>query len=423
MSSPTNSNTPAPIDLSPWRRVPTLLIAIGGVLAAFGAFHDYKQFSYSWLLAFMFFLSLGLGGLILVILHHLFDAAWSVVIRRVCEHLACLLPIMAFMFIPIALNVLFASPEMQIYPWIKMLKTHEMDHALASKQPLFTVPSFFIVAAICFGSWWLFSNRLRYWSLQQDVTGAAVCTRMMRRYAAFGVFFFAITLTFAAIMWMKALQHEWFSTMYGVYYFAGSVWMTIFTVYVLTALLKRQGPLRPVATEKTFYFIGTLMFAFTVFYAYITFFQYFIIWNANVPEETFFYVLRERGNWFWVSMLIIFGHFFLPFLLLLRIDVKLTWLMIPLAVWAWIMHFVDMSFNIMPVLHPEGYHLDWMDLACVAFIGGVLAKMFLKSFNAHPPFPQKDPRIAETMDVYVAPDEFVQAATARGINHKSGGSH
>lgn len=406
------------MDLSRWRIVPTLLIIIGGALAAFGAWHNYRQFSYSWLLAFMFFLSLGLGGLILVILHHLFDAAWSVAIRRITENLACLLPIMAFMFIPIALNVLFASPEKQIYPWIRMIKEHEMDHALASKQPLFTIPSFFIIAAICFGAWTLFSNRLRYWSLQQDVTGSVECTRKLRRYSAFGVFFFAITLTFGAIMWMKALQHEWFSTMYGVYYFAGSIWLTIYTVYVITAILKRQGPLRPVVTEKTFYFIGSLMFAFTVFYAYITFFQYFIIWNANVPEETFFYVLRERGNWFGVSLLIIFGHFFLPFLLLLRIDIKLTWLMIPLGIWAWLMHFVDMSFNIMPVLHPAGYHLDWIDLACAAFIGGVLAKVFIKNFNAHPPFPQKDPRIAETMDVFVPSDEYLKA-----INQKSGGSH
>ena len=133
---------------------------------------------------------------------------------------------------------------------------------------------------------------------------------MMRRYAAAGVFLFALTLTLAAIMWMKALMHEWFSTMYGVWYFAGSVWVTIFTLYVITALLKRQGPLREVATDKTFYFIGSLMFAFTVFYAYVTFFQYFIIWNANMPEETFWYVrARERrvvGHWD--------DHYFRPFL-------------------------------------------------------------------------------------------------------------
>jgi hypothetical protein len=204
-----------------------------------------------------------------------------------------------------------------------------------------------------------------------------------------------------------------------VYYFAGSVWVTMFTVYLLTALLKRQGPLREVATQKTFYFIGSLMFAFTVFYAYITFFQYFIIWNANIPEEGFFYVVREKGGWWWISMLIIFGHFFLPFLTLLRIDVKLTWaLMVPLVLWAWLMHFLDMSFNIGPILHPQGYHLDWQDLGCTAFIVGVLAKVFIKNFNAHAPFPQKDPRMAEAMDIYVQPE-----SQAKAVAPKGGGAH
>ena len=112
-----------------------------------------------------------------------------------------------------------------------------------------------------------------------------------------------------------------------------------------------------------------MLFAFTVFYAYVTFAQYFIIWNANMPEETFFYVQREHGTWFGICMVIIFGHFFVPFLMLLRIDWKLKFfIMVPLVMWAWLMHFIDMSFNIVPVHHPDGYHLDIMDLGCMAFI-------------------------------------------------------
>src|SRR5229473_703214 len=106
-------NAAAPLDLSRWRLLPTWLIVIGGVGAVAGFFHDRAQFAFSWLLAFMFFLSLCLGGLFLVLLHHLFDASWSVPIRRFCEHLACLLPVMAALFIPIAV---FAT---KIYPWMK----------------------------------------------------------------------------------------------------------------------------------------------------------------------------------------------------------------------------------------------------------------------------------------------------------------
>ncbi|MDB6125696.1 MAG: hypothetical protein JWQ71_4689 [Pedosphaera sp.] len=392
-----------------------ILMIVGGIGAVAGFFVDQHQFGFSWLLAFMFFLSLCLGGLGLTILHHLFDASWSVPVRRIYEHLAFLLPVMAVLFLPIA----YLAPKM--YPWMQLVKEHTPDHSIKEKFPLFTIPSFYIVAMICFAVWAFLSYKLRYWSLKQDQTGSVECTRKMRRFSAVGVFLFAVTLTLAAIMWMKALQHEWFSTMYGVWYFAGSMWITIFTVYSITALLKRQGPLREVATEKTFYYIGSLMFAFTVFYAYITFFQYFIIWNANMPEETFWYLARENGTWFQIGILIIFGHFFIPFLTLLRIDIKLSWIMIPLGVWAWLMHFVDISFNIMPVKHPQGFVVHWMDLACLAFIGGVLATVFLKYLNAHPIIPQKDPRFAEAMDIYVG-DQYVEAATARGIDPKHGGN-
>jgi hypothetical protein len=400
MSAHREFPTPPPMDLSRFRLLPMWLMLLGGLGAAIGfAVPSLRtQFAYSWLLAFMFFLSLGLGGLFLVLLHHLFDASWSVAIRRCEEHLAFLLPVMALLFIPIAV----LAPTLPIYPWMQM--DPHADHALHAKQPLFTIPMFYVVAAFCFAAWGLFSYKLRSWSLRQDETGAALCTFRLRRWSAVGIFFFAITLTLAAIMWMKALQHQWFSTMYGVYYFAGSVWTTIATVYMLTVILQRTGPLRDVVHEETYYFLGSLQLAFTVFYAYIHFSQYFIIWNANIPEETFWYVLRERGSWWDIGMIIIFGHFFLPFLLLLRIDWKLKLpVMGFICVWAWLMHFLDLSFNIMPVLHPNGFVLHWLDVACMLFIAGVLATVFIKYFLSHPPFPQKDPRFAETLKVYIPP--------------------
>jgi hypothetical protein len=243
----------------------------------------------------------------------------------------------------------------------------------------------------------------------------------MRRWSAIGIFFFAVTLTLAAIMWMKALQHHWFSTMYGVYYFAGSVWTTIATVYIITLILRRLGPLRDVVHEETFYFLGSLQLAFTVFYAYIHFSQYFIIWNANMPEETFWYVVREKGSWWYIGMIIIFGHFFLPFLLLLRIDFKLKLSVMGfIFVWAWLMHFIDLSFNIMPVLHPNGFVLHWLDIACWAFIAGVLATVFLRYLAAHPVFPQKDPRFAEALKIYVPPVSAPVEPLPSGRAAKSG---
>ena len=403
--------TPA-LNLSKWRNVPVILVVVGVVLAALGGLRgDLKYFGYSYLMAYIFFLSIALGALFLVLIHHLFDAGWSVPIRRFCEHTACLLfPVLAVLWIPIAL----LAPK--IYPWMSMTTP---DHALHAKEALLNKPAWYGISIAIFLVWGVLAHGLRYWSLQQDESGAAQCTFKMRTYACWGIFAFAFSLTLAIILWVKSIEHEWFSTMYGVYYFAESVWTTLATVYVITAVLKRTGPLAQVATVRQFYDIGVLWLAFTVFYAYIHFAQYFIIWNANMPEETFWYLHREQGTWWDFGMLIIFGHFFLPFLALLRIDAKLSFpVMIPLAVWAWLMHFCDVAFNVMPPLLPHGFGEHPETLAsmfgCLAVLGGLLAIVWLKYFKAHPAFPQRDPRMLEALGIHHPPASDISGARPEG---------
>jgi hypothetical protein len=396
MSSEPKTARP-PLDLSKWRKVPMMLMAGGGLLSLIGAIFFTDQFAFSWLQAFMFSLSLCLGALFLVIVHHLFDAGWSVPIRRFCEHIATLsFPVLFVLFIPIFLL------RRHLYEWMRE-PNPDLDPALKAKLPLFTTPGFIIASIGCFLIWWFLSRRLRYWSLRQDKTGDALPTYKMRFISAFGIVLYALTLTLGSVMWMKAMQHEWYSTMYGVYYFAGSVWITLATAYVITMVLDCRGVLSDVLHEHQYYFIGSLLFAFTVFYAYVTFAQYFIIWNGNMPDETFWYVVREKGSWWWAGMVIIFGHFFVPFLALLRIDVKNIFkFMVPLAAWTWLMHYVDLSFNIMPVKAKGGYPFlfIWLDVGCWAFMIGVLAWAFLREYAKHPPYPLKDPRLIEAMGYY-----------------------
>jgi hypothetical protein len=400
------SSSVARLDLSKWRHLPCILMALGAIGAGIGArWCGVRQFAFSWLVAFMFYLSISLGAWFLVMTHHLFDAGWSAPIRRFWEHLACLAgwP-MALLFLPIA----FLAPR--LYEWMHFLG--HPDHSLGAKFPLFTMKGFYVASAVCFGIWWFFTNRLRHWSLRQDKTGGADCTRRMRFYSCVGIVLFAFTLTLAAILWIKGLMYEWASTMFGVWYFAASVWVTLATVYVLTLVLQRTTALRDVTRENTYYMIGSLLFAFTVFWAYISFSQYFVIWNGNIPEETFWFVKREAGTWWFTgAIIIIFGHFFAPFLALLRIDVKLKLTpMVGICAWAWLMHFVDLEFQIMPALHEDGVFRSTfpyitsgllVDAACMMFFGGALAQLFLWSLKRHPVYPLKDPRMAEALDVYV----------------------
>ena len=163
-----------------------------------------------------------------------------------------------------------------------------------------------------------------------------LCTHQMRFHSGWGIVAFALTLTFSGVLWMQAVQYQWFSAIYGVYFFASCAWVALATVYVITVLLQRQRILDRVLHDNQFYFLGLLFFAFTVFQAYIEFAQYFVVWNANTPSETFWYLIRENGSWWWVSMILIFGHFLLPFFVLLPVKAKTNFkIMLPVCAWAW----------------------------------------------------------------------------------------
>jgi hypothetical protein len=361
-----------------------------------------SQFLYSYLTAYMFCLSIVVGALFLVILHHLFDASWSTPIRRVNEQIACLAPVMGVLALPI----IILAPS--IYPWMSIDPAH--DHALDVKKILFNRTSFTVLLVVIFGLWSFMALNFRKWSVAQDKDGAAKWTSKARFQAAWGIFAFAFSLTLVVFLLMKSLMHQFFSTMYGVYYFAGSVWTTLATVYGLVTWLKTRE-LKGVIFKNTIHYIGTLFFAFTVFYAYIHFSQYFLIWNAAIPEETFWYVKREVGSWWPVGLLILFGHFFVPFLILLRIDTKMNPLVMgPMILWAWLMHYVDMTFNVMPVLYPEGLHVTLLDPICWIGLSAVLAALFWKNFKSAAPFPLKDPRLKEAITQHEVPAPGAAAA-------------
>lgn len=388
---------------------------IGGLLCIIGLIAGMMQpdgqkeleFGYSWLLAFAFFLSLALGCLFLVMVHHLTDAGWSVATRRVCEHIASLLfPWLAYAFLPIVvLSVAGYGP----YQWMHVkdpVAVH--NNLIIAKMPVFTIPGFIVVSAIFFGVWWVLSSRLAYWSLRQDVTGAAECTHKMRFYSGWGIVAFAITITTAGIFWIKAIQYEWYSCIYGVYFFASTTWVTLATVYVLTVILQRQRILDKVLHDNQFYFLGVLFFGFTLFQAYTEFAQYFVVWNANMPIETFYYLIRENGSWWWLSMILIFGHFFIPFVVMLPVASKTNFkVIVPVCIAAWFLHTGDLAFNLFPALHPTGYDFRWiwLPIGCLLLQGGFLASVFIRKFQSHPPYPQKDPRLLEAMGVHYVPAE------------------
>jgi heme/copper-type cytochrome/quinol oxidase subunit 2 len=297
-----------------------------------------------------------------------------------------------------------------LHAWFKI--DPATDHALEVKKLLFNPIAFTVMVPVLLTVLGLIARNILGWSLAQDKDGAAHWTSRSRKMAAAGIFAFAFFVTLLCFYLMKSLQHQFFSTMYGVYYFAGSVWTTLITLYVLTVFLSRPGmPLEKVYFKRQQQDLGVLFFAFTVFYAYIHFSQYFLIWNAAIPEETFWYVLRERGSWKWVGMTILFGHFFVPFLTLLNQDIKRNLaVMVPVAVWAWLMHYVDMTFNVMPAIHPEGLSLTIWDPLFWFGMAAVLGFRFWTEYRKNPPYPLNDPRLKEAVTHHEVPAPGVLAA-------------
>ena len=231
-------------------------------------------------------------------------------------------------------------------------------------------------------------------SHEQDDTGDPKLTVAMNRFSAPGMLVFALTLTFAGIDWFMTLDPEWYSTMFGVYLFAGSV-ISIFAFLVLFySRLTAAKLLRGAVNNEHFHDVGKLMFAFTVFWAYIGFSQYFLIWYANIPEETLFFMHRQQHGWGTVSIILVLGHFFFPFFLMLSRHAKRWNAPRSLgAAWILLMHYVDMYWLVMPNIDHHFTFLPFADLGCWFFVIGVVMAMMLKRFAESPLVPIRDPRL------------------------------
>ena len=366
----------------------------GLVLGVVGAFVDSKQFFHSYLLAFVFWTTIALGGLFFTMLHHVTGARWSVVLRRISETLMANLPMMLIFFVPL----LFGLHD--LYHW-----THKdaiaSDELLRHKTPYLNT-GFFIVRGLIFFGIWTFVAKLLYGlSLKQDTQPSDALLQRMRRISAPGLIVFALSITYASFDWLMSLDPHWFSTIFGVYIFAGSM-LAVLSFITLTALgLRRFGILSDAITVEHYHDLGKLMFGFIVFWSYIAFSQYFLIWYSNIPEETVWFTHRWVGSWKYVSLLIVFGHFVLPFSVLLGRAAKRNFkVMAAMACWLLFIHVVDMYWLIFPTLHHHGVHLSWIDAVVVIGIGGIFVSTFWKRFVQNPIVPVQDPYLEQSRNFH-----------------------
>lgn len=369
------------------------IAAVGIAGSVVGAIVDAHHFAFSYLVGFMYALTLALGALFFVMLQHLTKAGWSVAARRHLEFVAGAMPVMILLFIPVAV---FASTlYWEWWPGAAVLK----DALIAKKEAWLNHGFFFARAAFYLIAWsllgWWFSKT----SLEQDRSGDPKLTTRMQNMSAPMMIVFALTISFAAFDWVMSLQPHWYSTIFGVYVFSGAFLAALSLLALITLGFQRQGYFKRISTVEHRHDIGKLMFAFTVFWAYIAFSQFFLIWYANLPEETVFYERRWQNGWRPWSLLLVFAHFVVPFLFLLSRHVKRN--MAGLTIGALILlfaHYVDLYFLIQPMRDHHGhFHFSWIDIAGFLAPVGVLLFVAARRAAKGPLYPLKDPRLAETV--------------------------
>jgi hypothetical protein len=342
----------------------------------------------------MYWLSLGLGGLFFVLIHFAVKAGWSVVVRRLAENLMGTLPWMALMAIPIIVGL---QDHVLFHHWSDA-EAVAKDKVLQGKSGFLNVPFFYIRMGIYFGVWFFLTRKFRSMSVAQDASGDHEITRSLTRWSYPGLILFSLTISFAAFDWIMSHDPHWYSTMFGVYYFAGSVLGMFALMIVIVTSLRMTGALDGVVTTEHEHDLGKYCFGFIVFWAYIAFSQYMLIWYANIPEETGWYAIRMNGLWLDVGKFLMIGNFAIPFFFLMSSTIKRIPHLLRLgAIWLLLVHYVDLYWLLMPNLHPLDVHPSVLDLTTFIGVGGVFLFAFGRLTARDPLYPINDPRLPESL--------------------------
>ncbi len=406
-------------------------LSLAGVGLLLGASQHNSRYAMSWLLGLSFWLSLGIGMLFLIMIWYVFDAGWPVIIRRQLEHGLAAMKWLALLFIPLILVSLFSGYPGLIWKWMDPSyslpggETVASDVLYQAKSGYLNVGFFIARVVVYFGVLVFLAERLRKVSFTMEQDGDVKWARQARILSAFGIIATALAATFAAFDWFMSLSYHWFSTMYGVWFFAASIRGATAAAVIICILMMQNGRLGGGLFNRGHrYLLGCMLLAFTVFWAYIVFSQYFLIYNANIPEETYWFNDRlfalEGGlsAWGWMLLGLVFFHFLFPFLNLLWYKTKvITSRLMFISAWIIVFHLVDLYYNIIPrqktveitdanpmgyVVSPVIYNgLDIVfDLAALVGVGGICVWAFLRSMKTVEVIPIRDPRIESAVNCH-----------------------
>ncbi len=391
---------PGPLKLSPKVRIVLGVSVLIGLVTFILALNIAPQKAWSnFLVNQFYFLCLSLAGLFFVALNHATRATWSVALRRVAEGLAVYLPVAAFLYLGLIIGAQY------IYPWAKpgFLEEHPLHYEglppLGGRRNYLTVPFF---SARLVGSiliWILYAFFLVRNSLRQEKTQALELTKKNINLSVAFLPVFALTFTLTAFDLLMSLEPRWYSTIFAVYCFAGLFQAGLSLIIILTIWLRRQGPLAEVVKPDHLKDLGVLLFAFTVFMAYIGFSQFMLIWYANLPEETFFFMKRIKSGWLSYALALPLLKFIIPFLALLSQAAKRNEkIMLSVASIVLLGEWLDIYWIVVPVFQETPPVWGWVEIGMLIGFWGVFWYAVTSFFRKNSVLATGDPRILESIN-------------------------
>jgi hypothetical protein len=381
------------------RRTWVVPLALGIALltiSAMGLWQSPEDFFFAYLTGWSFLLTTTLGGLFFLVFNHLTRAHWSVVVNRVNEGLVWAFPLLFLLGLPL----LFGMHDLYHWTHAELYNptSPQYDEVLAGKRAFLNFEFWSLRMVVYFAVWTLISYRLYTFSLRQDVDPDPSLQQKMRNTSAWGLPLLAVTTAFASYDVLMSTDPHWFSTIFGIYFFAGGILSAVATITLLTLVLQQNGGgLRGIVTPEHYHDLGKYLFGFVVFWAYIAFSQYVLYWYGGIPEETVWFQHRLRGGWGWHSASLVLFHFLVPFLLLLpQATKRATPVLGVLAVWLIGMHWFDLHWVVLPVLRDSaGFH--WLDFTCWLGLTGIFAGALVYRLSRHPLVPQNHPSLSDSL--------------------------
>jgi hypothetical protein len=343
----------------------------------------------SYLFSYVYWFSIPLGCMAILMMHHLTGGWWGYPIRRLLEAGTRTCLVMTALFIPILFGI------KKLYPWTIWAVDKPADPALHFKAMYLTENFFIVRSAIYFAIWLTLVYFLNKWSYQQDRTGDPRLASVLEAFSAPGLILWGIAVTYSSIDWIMSLEPLWFSTIYGMLFMVVEALAAMAFVIFVLRLLADSEPIKNIVTGSQFNDLGNLMLTFVMLWAYLSFSQFLIIWAGNLRDEIPWYLARAFGGWGALAIFLMIMHFAVPFLLLLQRGVKrrlrvlasLTGMMVFLTL-------VDVYWLVVPGFQSErsGPRLHPSDILAAIGIGGIWLGTYIWQLKKMPLLPLHDPR-------------------------------